>query len=210
MCYDGEERTGHGGARAGESVAGTRSSLSLSCEERGSLPRRSRSGETLPQIEPHLASLSSPLPALDPPFEPREQEDVWTRRLTPPPPISLHTLQQVLKPEKRYECLSYLPPLSDDEISRQIDYLVGNGWAPCIEFASQEEADTNQLFFAGPALYENRYWTMWKLPMFGCQSGDEVLAEIQNCQDEYPGYRVRVVGFDNVRQCQMAGFICRK
>merc|ERR1711916_141372 len=25
---------------------------------------------------------------------------------------------QVLKPEKRYECLSYLPPLSDDEISR--------------------------------------------------------------------------------------------
>merc|ERR1711871_1565973 len=92
---------------------------------------------------------------------------------------------QVLKPEKRYECLSYLPPPSDDEISRQIDYLVGNGWAPCIEFASQEEADTNQLFFAGPALYENRYWTMGKLPMFGCQSGDEVLAEIQNCQDEY-------------------------
>merc|ERR1712100_915218 len=99
---------------------------------------------------------------------------------------------------------------SDEETSRQIDYLVGNGWAPCIEFASQEEADTNQLFFAGPALYENRYWTMWKLPMFGCQSGDEVLAEIQNCQDEYPGYRVRVVGFDSVRQCQMAGFICRK
>merc|ERR1712100_957990 len=71
---------------------------------------------------------------------------------------------QVLKPEKRYECLSYLPPLSDEEISRQIDYLVGNGWSPCIEFASQEEADTNRLFFAGPALYENRYWTMWKPP----------------------------------------------
>mmetsp|Transcript_9184 Transcript_9184/g.20880 ORF Transcript_9184/g.20880 Transcript_9184/m.20880 type:complete len:154 (+) Transcript_9184:98-559(+) len=117
---------------------------------------------------------------------------------------------QVLKPEKRYECLSYLPPLSDAEISRQIDYLVGNGWAPCIEFASQEEADTNQLFFAGPALYENRYWTMWKLPMFGCQSGEEVLAEINACQAEYPGYRVRVVGFDRVRQVQMAGFIVRK
>merc|ERR1711920_766221 len=50
----------------------------------------------------------------------------------------------------------------------------------------------NQLFFAGPALYENRYWTMWKLPMFGCQSGDEVLKEIEECQKEYPGYRVRV------------------
>merc|ERR1711943_143851 len=101
-------------------------------------------------------------------------------------------------------------PANSRRIAKQVDYLVGNGWSPCIEFASQEEADTNQLFFAGPALYENRYWTMWKLPMFGCQSGDEVLAEIQNCQDEYPGYRVRVVGFDNVRQCQMAGFICRK
>jgi len=138
----------------------------------------------------------------------------WDEKTNPSLSLSLYphhnNNQQVLKPEKRYECLSYLPPLSDDEISRQIDYLVSNGWAPCIEFASQEEADTNQLFFAGPALYENRYWTMWKLPMFGCQSGDEVLAEIQNCQDEYPGYRVRVVGFDNVRQCQMAGFICRK
>merc|ERR1711907_599507 len=70
---------------------------------------------------------------------------------------------QVLRPEKKYECLSYLPDLTDEEIS-------------------------NQVFFAGPALYENRYWTMWKLPLFGCQSGDEVLAEIQNCQDEYPGY----------------------
>merc|ERR1711990_250657 len=116
---------------------------------------------------------------------------------------------QVLRPEKKYECLSYLPTLSDADISKQVDYLVGNGWSPCIEFASQEEADTNQLFFAGPALYENRYWTMWKLPMFGCQSGDEVLKEIEECQKEYPGYRVRVVGFDRVRQVQMAGFIVR-
>merc|ERR1719161_3385684 len=106
---------------------------------------------------------------------------------------------QVLRPEKKYECLSYLPPLSDADIAKQVDYLVGNGWSPCIEFASQEEADTNQLFFAGPALYENRYWTMWKLPLFGCQSGDEVLKEIALCQEEYPGCRVRVAGFDNVR-----------
>merc|ERR1719517_353898 len=116
---------------------------------------------------------------------------------------------QVLRPEKRYECLSYLPPLSDEDIAKQVVYLVNNGWSPCIEFASQEEADTNQLFFAGPALYENRYWTMWKLPMFGCQSGEEVIAEINECQKEYPGYRVRVVGFDRVRQVQMAGFIVR-
>merc|ERR1712174_135646 len=106
--------------------------------------------------------------------------------------VTMANSMQVLRPEKKYDC------------------LVGNGWSPCIEFASQEEDDTNQLFFAGPALYENRYWTMWKLPMFGCQSGEEVLAEINACQAEYPGYRVRVVGFDRVRQVQMAGFIVRK
>merc|ERR1711924_148602 len=104
--------------------------------------------------------------------------------------VTMANSMQVLRPEKKYECLSYLPPLSDADIAKQVDYLVGNGWSPCIEFASQEEADTNQLFFAGPALYENRYWTMWKLPMFGCQSGDEVLKEINACQAEYPGYRV--------------------
>merc|ERR1712100_227771 len=27
---------------------------------------------------------------------------------------------QVLKPEKKYECLSYLPPLSDADISKQV------------------------------------------------------------------------------------------
>merc|ERR1712039_956200 len=124
-------------------------------------------------------------------------------------PVAMSGMQ-VLRPEKKYECLSYLPPLSDEEISKQVDYLVGNGWSPLVEFASQEEADTNQLFFAGPALYENRYWTMWKLPLFGCQSGDEVLKEIAACQEEYPGYRVRVVGFDRARQVQTAGFIVRK
>ena len=106
--------------------------------------------------------------------------------------------------------MSYLPDLSDEEISKQVDYLVGNGWSPLIEFASQEEADTNQLFFAGPALYENRYWTMWKLPLFGCSDPQEVITEIEECQKEYPGCRVRVVGFDRIRQVQMAGFIARK
>ena len=106
--------------------------------------------------------------------------------------------------------MSYLPPLSDEDIAKQVVYLVNQGWSPCIEFASQEEADTNQLFFAGPALYENRYWTMWKLPMFGCSDPQQVLNEIEECQKEYPGCRVRVVGFDRVRQVQMAGFIVRK
>merc|ERR1712078_909730 len=68
--------------------------------------------------------------------------------------VTMANSMQVLKPEKKYECLSYLPDLSDEEISKQVDYLVGNGWSPCIEFASQEEADTNQL--SSPDLLSTR------------------------------------------------------
>ena len=92
VCYDGEERTGHGGARAGESVAGTRSSLSLSCEERGSLPRRARSGETLPQIEPPPREPLVSLPALDPrTSNPANKNTFVNARANPALSLSTHT-----------------------------------------------------------------------------------------------------------------------
>ena len=33
-----------------------------------------------------------------------------------------------------FETFSFLPPLSDAEISKQVQYLLNNGWTPCIEF----------------------------------------------------------------------------
>ena len=41
---------------------------------------------------------------------------------------------------KFYETLSYLPPLSDNEIARQVDYLTRNNMTPCIEFASADQS----------------------------------------------------------------------
>eukprot|EP00958_Prasinococcus_capsulatus_P021528 scaffold2920_cov307-Prasinococcus_capsulatus_cf.AAC.2 len=42
---------------------------------------------------------------------------------------------QVTNPKNRfYETLSYLPPLSHADIVRQVQYILENGWAPCIEF----------------------------------------------------------------------------
>ncbi|KAJ7520250.1 hypothetical protein O6H91_20G074600 [Diphasiastrum complanatum] len=34
----------------------------------------------------------------------------------------------------KHETLSYLPPLSPEEIAKEVDYLLRNGWIPCIEF----------------------------------------------------------------------------
>ena len=34
-----------------------------------------------------------------------------------------------------FETFSYLPPLSDDQIAKQVDYIVNNGWTPTLEFS---------------------------------------------------------------------------
>jgi ribulose-bisphosphate carboxylase small chain len=39
-----------------------------------------------------------------------------------------------------FETFSYLPPLSDDQIARQVDYIVNNSWTPCLEFSEAEHA----------------------------------------------------------------------
>merc|ERR1712094_124512 len=53
--------------------------------------------------------------------------------------------------------------------------------------------------------YDGRYWSMWKLPLFGCSHPGEVIEEINNCKREYPSSFIRVIGFDPVRQvhCQL-------
>ena len=104
---------------------------------------------------------------------------------------------KTLPKERRYETLSYLPPLTDAQIERQIAYILQMGYIPAIEF----NEDSNP---------ETYYWTMWKLPLFNATSTQEVLSEVQACRSEYPNCFVRVVGFDNVRQCQILSFIVHK
>ncbi|CAD7696915.1 unnamed protein product [Ostreobium quekettii] len=116
---------------------------------------------------------------------------------------------------KCFETLSYLPPLTQDQISKQVDYILRNGWIPCLEFAPQDAAyvgSANCIRF-GPVAsgyQDNRYWTMWKLPMFGCNSGEEVLREIGNCTKVFPDDYIRLVAFDNVRQVQCLSFLVHR
>jgi ribulose-bisphosphate carboxylase small chain len=104
---------------------------------------------------------------------------------------------QTLPKERRYETLSYLPPLSDAQIAKQIEYILTQGFFPCIEF--NEISDPKEF-----------YWTMWKLPMFNARSAQEVLSEVQACRSAYGNCFIRVVGFDNIKQCQVAMFIVHK
>ncbi|KAB5561109.1 hypothetical protein DKX38_006066 [Salix brachista] len=61
-----------------------------------------------------------------------------------------------------------------------------------------------------PGYYDGRYWTMWKLPMFGCTDASQVLKELQEAKTAYPNGFIRIIGFDNVRQVQCISFIAYK
>ncbi len=104
---------------------------------------------------------------------------------------------QTLPKERRYETLSYLPPLSDAQIAKQVQYILTQGYIPAIEF--NEIAEPKEF-----------YWTMWKLPLFGAKSTQEVLSEVQSCRSQYSNCFIRVVGFDNIKQCQVLSFIVHK
>ncbi|KAM3394591.1 hypothetical protein P3S68_003593 [Capsicum galapagoense] len=61
-----------------------------------------------------------------------------------------------------------------------------------------------------PPINKKKYWTMWKLPMFGCTDATQVLNEVQEAKKAYPQAWVRIIGFDNVRQVQCISFIAYK
>merc|ERR1719482_2046737 len=109
---------------------------------------------------------------------------------------------------KKDETLSYLPQLSNEDIRRQIDYMIRNNWTPSLEFS--EDGDVYLNTQMGPGYYDNRYWSMYKLPMFGCNDPSSVVREIENCSREFPGAKVRVIAYDSTRQVQTTGFIVRK
>ncbi|XP_073385081.1 ribulose bisphosphate carboxylase small subunit, chloroplastic-like [Physcomitrium patens] len=106
----------------------------------------------------------------------------------------------------KFETFSYLPPLSDDAIAKQVEYMIQQNLIPCLEFDVNANgvSRTNN---SSPGYYDGRYWTMWKLPMFGCQDSAQVLREIEECKKTFPGCFVRVLGFDNVKQVQICGFL---
>ena len=104
---------------------------------------------------------------------------------------------KTLPKERRYETLSYLPPLTDQQILLQVQNVLDQGMIPGVEFEENPQP-------------QDHFWTLWKLPLFNAGSAQEVLAEVRECRSEYPNSYIRVVGFDNIKQCQTMSFIVHK
>jgi ribulose-bisphosphate carboxylase small chain len=114
---------------------------------------------------------------------------------------------------KFFETFSYLPPLTNDQIAKQVDYIVNNGWTPCLEFSNEGYVTNDsvvRLSGVSANYYDNRYWTMWKLPMFGCTDASQVLREIEAATKAFPDAYIRMAAFDAVRQVQVASMLVHR
>lgn len=90
---------------------------------------------------------------------------------------------------RKFETLSYLPELSDEQVRAQVEYIVAKGWNPAVEHTEPENATGS-------------YWYMWKLPMFGETDVDTILSEAAACHAANAGNHVRLIGYDNYAQSQ--------
>lgn len=80
-------------------------------------------------------------------------------------------------------CFSFLPDLTDDQIIKQVQYCLANGWAVNIEFTDDPHP-------------RNTYWEMWGLPMFDLQDAAGVMMELAECRRVYGDRYIRISGFD--------------
>jgi ribulose-bisphosphate carboxylase small chain len=79
---------------------------------------------------------------------------------------------------------SFLPDLTDDEIRKQIEYALDNGWAVAIEYTRDPHP-------------RNCYWTMWGNPMFDLRDPVGVIMELVACRRDHPDAYIKILAFDS-------------
>jgi len=81
---------------------------------------------------------------------------------------------------------SFLPDLTDAEITLQIEYGLKKGYAWSVEYTDDPHP-------------RNTYWEMFGMPMFDLQDAAGVLMEVKNCRKSFPSHYIRLMAFDSTR-----------
>ena len=81
---------------------------------------------------------------------------------------------------------SFLPDLTDAQITAQINYALSHGWAVSVEYTDDPHP-------------RNTYWEMFGNPMFDLKDPAGILMEINNCRKTFPSHYIRVMAFDSTR-----------
>ncbi len=81
---------------------------------------------------------------------------------------------------------SFLPDLTDEQIVKQIEYGLANGWAIAIEYTDDPHP-------------RNTYWEMFGIPMFDLRDAAGVMGEVSACRKTFPNHYIKVNAFDASR-----------
>jgi ribulose-bisphosphate carboxylase small chain len=81
---------------------------------------------------------------------------------------------------------SFLPDLTDEQITKQIQYALDNKWAVSVEYTDDPHP-------------RNTYWEMYGNPMFDLKDPAGILMEINQCRKTFPRHYIRVTAFDSTR-----------
>jgi ribulose-bisphosphate carboxylase small chain len=81
---------------------------------------------------------------------------------------------------------SFLPDLTDEQISAQVEYCLNNNWAIGIEYTDDPHP-------------RNYLWEMWGMPMFDLRDAAGVMMEVRACRKAFPDHYVRINAFDSTR-----------
>ena len=94
---------------------------------------------------------------------------------------------------------SYLPDFTDEEITKQIQYALDNGWPCSVEFTDDPHP-------------RNNLWEMWGLPMFDLADAAGVLAELNECRKAKPEHYIRLNAYsaDYGKQTVVLSFIVQR
>ncbi len=78
---------------------------------------------------------------------------------------------------------SFLPPLTDEQIRKQVQYALDNGWPVSIEYTDDPHP-------------RNSYWEMYGLPMFDVKDAAGIMGEIRKAREQHPNEYVKVDAYD--------------
>lgn len=81
---------------------------------------------------------------------------------------------------------SFLPDLTDDQITSQIKWALKHGWAVSVEYTDDPHP-------------RNTYWEMYGMPMFDLKDPAGILMEINECRKTFPNHYIRVMAFNSTR-----------
>ena len=81
---------------------------------------------------------------------------------------------------------SFLPDLTDEEITMQIQYGLDQGYAWSIEYTDDPHP-------------RNTYWEMYGMPMFDLKDAAGILMELRQCRKTFSEHYIRLLAFDATR-----------